>query len=250
LLATLEQKAGVEQSTMSRVVDRLLRQGLVAEEAGGAFKAAAGYMMSTIELLERWPFYRDPEAVDVVGERGLVGGALAGRDEAIALMTVLDADIINSPLHTAIWSMLRAGDVIQPGESGEHILPILSRRFGPEDIPQKDADEAWGKTGKTWGKDLAEYVAQLRLHGETADIARSALGVVDAFMARQRRPNRELNRGDVETHLQDWIIGLGGEKPTEAEVNTQAAEMARAIGEPEPIVRLWVSRAVKRTWPS
>jgi hypothetical protein len=260
LVAQVQEIAQREQNTTSRVVDRLLRGGLAAEEAGSFLRAGAKELRDAIELMQRWPYQRRQTAENMESEQVIVGALLAGRQpEALALIHAFDAGVFVHPVHAAIWSMLRSGEVMRPGGPVDGLVAVLDGRFDAKSFPP--VPFAMPNPNPSAKRAAAEYVEELIFgpHPTGYDIGRCALSVLDAYVMRHRaEPGTPLSgdldefadgtgvhRHAVQAAFREALDTLNlSELPSEGQASDLYARVAAELDMPLPLVKSYARSVI------
>ncbi len=136
-----------QEGTASRVIDRLVRRGMAVETSEALQDHLADRLERAAQKLERWPNFREAVAADAPSERGLVGAAMVGRPDALAVLRVLDATVFYWRVHGVVWSLLRSGDEVGLGVDRDRLTSLVSTRLdndGGEDDDSDDEDVGLG----------------------------------------------------------------------------------------------------------
>ncbi len=169
LIDKLQHTAEVENSSVSRVLDRLVRSGFAAEEREVEQDRLANRMEVALNRLERIPYGGAGEAFAVEAEQKLLAIALSGGEQSAWTVQALNPAVFATPAHARAWSFLR-GDIEPSTGAAETIARLIEPQF----------PDVFGVKTDEYFKGLA--LAGSRMDGE---VAICAFQVLDAYLHRK-----------------------------------------------------------------
>ena len=195
LIDRLYETADIEGSSVSRLLDRVIRNGFAAEEHQAENDRVATRIDAAIARLERIPYGGAKTAFAVLEEQLLLGAAMTGQASALPVIQVLNSVAFSHAAHARSWSLLQ-GDI----EPGEGAARTIARMIEPQYPQVFDVPVEKYLTG------LAD--ASARLEGESSN---AAFRVMDAYLLRATIGDQSDAKSDIgkaATRLLD-VIGKG-----------------------------------------